>query len=196
MGNLIGSERGVCWENLELARHLETLRHDHNLSLEEVAKRSGVSRATLSRIERGTTSPTAQVLGRLCAAYGLTTSQLLLNVEKIGPSIVKWAEAFCWEDPATRYRRTSVSPPQPGFQIELVYGELPAAQRIEYPHPSRHGLEQHILVLKGKLRIECQGETYAVGERDCLRFFLNGPTVFETNAEQAAQYLVALRVPT
>jgi DNA-binding XRE family transcriptional regulator len=35
---------------------------------------SGVSRAMISRIERGEASPTAQLLSRLCAALDLTLS--------------------------------------------------------------------------------------------------------------------------
>ena len=48
-----------------LARRLKALRHEHALSLDELASRSGVSRTTLSRLENAETSPTANALGRL-----------------------------------------------------------------------------------------------------------------------------------
>ncbi len=60
-----------------LAQRLRELRMERSWSLEELATKSGVSRATLSRIENNEVSPTAAVLGRLCAAFELTLSRLL-----------------------------------------------------------------------------------------------------------------------
>jgi transcriptional regulator with XRE-family HTH domain len=64
-----------------LAARLATLRREHGWSLDELAARSGISRASLSRLERGETSPTAAMLGRLCTAYGRTMSRLLHEIE-------------------------------------------------------------------------------------------------------------------
>ena len=52
-----------------LAQRLRQLRGERSWSLEELATKSGVSRATLSRIENHEVSPTASVLGKLCAAF-------------------------------------------------------------------------------------------------------------------------------
>ena len=54
--------------NARLAQRLRELRHERGWSLDELAARSGVSRATLSRLENNEVSPTAAVLGRLCPA--------------------------------------------------------------------------------------------------------------------------------
>ena len=179
-----------------IAHRLEALRHERGHSLDEVAQISGVSRATLSRIERGETSPTAGVLGKLCTAYGLTMSQLLLDVEKDAPSKISWADAFRWHDPETGFARTSISPPQPGYQIELIWAELPAGARIEYEAPPVRGLEQHVLLLSGELKIDCAGERYALARQDCLRFHLSGASAFESTGQEAATYILAVRRPT
>ena len=65
----------------QISARLRKLRAERNWSLDELARRSGVSRATLSRLENAEVSPTASVLGRLCAAYGLTMSRLMRMVE-------------------------------------------------------------------------------------------------------------------
>lgn len=67
-----------------LAARLAELRGERGWFPEELARRSGVSRSTLSRAERGEISLTASLLGRLCAVYGRTMSQLLSEVE-VGP---------------------------------------------------------------------------------------------------------------
>ena len=54
----------------QIAQRLKSLRAERDWSLDELAKRSGVSRATLSRLENAEVSPTASVLGKLCAALG------------------------------------------------------------------------------------------------------------------------------
>jgi transcriptional regulator with XRE-family HTH domain len=176
-----------------LAERLEALRQQRSLSLDQAALRSGVSRATLSRIERGETSPTAYVLGKLCAAYSLTMSQLLLGVEQDAPRKIEWCESLSWQDPETGFKRTSVSPPQAGYQVELIWAELPAGQRIAYERPPQSGIEQHVLLLSGSLTVECDGDAFDLGERDCLRFHLSGPTAFENMSDQAATYIIALR---
>ncbi len=60
-----------------LGERLQRLRTERKWSLTELAEESGVSRAMINRVERGVSSPTATILGRLSGAFGLTISQLL-----------------------------------------------------------------------------------------------------------------------
>ncbi|HEY9272046.1 helix-turn-helix transcriptional regulator, partial [Achromobacter sp.] len=64
-----------------IAGRLKALRQERGWSLDELAGRAGLSRATLSRLENAEVSPTASALGKLCGAYGLTMSRLMLMVE-------------------------------------------------------------------------------------------------------------------
>ena len=66
-----------------LAARLAALRAERGWSLDQLSQRAGIPRATLSRLERGETSPTAALLGRLCTAYGRTMSRLLAEVEAV-----------------------------------------------------------------------------------------------------------------
>ena len=65
---------------LRIAQRIRSLRSERQWPLEELATRSGVSRASLSRIENGEVSPTAAVLCKVCAAFGLTLSRLMVLV--------------------------------------------------------------------------------------------------------------------
>src|SRR4051794_33060577 len=108
MGNLNSNDIRA---DQRLAQRLRTLRAERIWSLDELASRSGVSRATLSRLENGDVSPTASVLGKLCAAYGLTMSRLMRMVEDDFIPLVRRADQPVWIDPETGFRRRSVSPP-------------------------------------------------------------------------------------
>ena len=56
----------------------------------------------LSRMENAEVSPTAQVLGKLCAVYGLTTSRLLYMVESDAPTKTDCGSAACLARPQER----------------------------------------------------------------------------------------------
>lgn len=82
-------DNGLETADLRLAQRLADLRQQQGWSLEELAQRTGLSRATLSRVERAETSPTASLLNRLCAAYGLTMSRLLSEIEDEPPELLR-----------------------------------------------------------------------------------------------------------
>src|SRR3982751_1432621 len=99
-----------------IAARLGRLRTERGWSLEALAERSGISRPTLSRLERGELSPTAAMLGRLCTTFGWTLSRLMAEAETRAPSVVPASQQAIWTDPETGYRRRLVSPPGPGLR--------------------------------------------------------------------------------
>src|SRR5579864_2289741 len=56
---------------------LRAARRERSWPIERLASASGVSRAMISKIERGESSPTAVVLGKLSAALELSIAELL-----------------------------------------------------------------------------------------------------------------------
>jgi len=54
-----------------VARRIRQLRLRAGLSLENLAERAGVPTRTLSRVERGETSPTVRTLGRIAEGLGV-----------------------------------------------------------------------------------------------------------------------------
>jgi transcriptional regulator with XRE-family HTH domain len=178
--------------DLRLAQRLRQLRLQRQWSLDDLAARSGVSRATLSRLENNEVSPTASVLGRLAAAYELTMSRLLAQVEADTDAMVARKDQPVWTDPATGFRRRQISPPARDFDCELLECELPAGARIAYDTPSRSGLEHHLYLRSGALEVTLDGRTHTLTPGDCLRYRLYGASEFRT-ARRSAQYLLVVR---
>ena len=85
----------------KVAARVRIEREARNWSLADVAAHSGVSRAMISKIERGESSPTTTVLGRLCGAFGLTLSTFLTRAEGHAGRLIRAAEQPSWADPAT-----------------------------------------------------------------------------------------------
>jgi transcriptional regulator with XRE-family HTH domain len=176
-----------------LAQRLHQLRMERSWSLEDLATKSGVSRATLSRIENNEVSPTASVLGRLCAAFELTMSRLLADVESDLPALVPRKAQPVWIDSETGFRRRSISPPSPDFECELLQCELPAGAQIDYPLPPRQGLEHHLYLESGALELRVDGSTHRLAEGDCLRYRLHGASAFRVLNRRPARYFLVIR---
>jgi len=178
-----------------LAARLASLRGERGWSLDTLAERSGISRTTLSRLERGETSPTASLLGRLCTAYGRTMSRLIAETEAEAPQHVRAADQATWVDPETGFRRRGVSPPAAGLDAELVEAVLPAGAVISYAAPPVQGLEQHIWMLGGTLTLTLDGTVHHLEPGDCLRFRLFGPSRFAAPGPDDAHYALVVCRP-
>ena len=173
-----------------IAERLKALRKDRGWSLDELAKRSGVSRATLSRVENAEVSPTAAVLGKLCAAYGLTMSRLMHMVEDDFAPIVRRDAQLIWTDPEIGFRRRSISPPAQALAGEALECELDPGTRIDYGEPPRPGLEHHLLLIEGRLTVNIDRQRHDLRPGDCLRYQLFGASAFATPPETSARYVL------
>jgi transcriptional regulator with XRE-family HTH domain len=174
-----------------LAERLKLEREARRWSIGELAERSGVSKAMISKMERSEVSPTAALLGRISAAYGLTLSTLLSRAEHRSQMLSLAASQEEWVDPATGFRRVAVSPPHAPI-IEIVRGKLPAGAKIDYPAGSYTFIEQQILVLSGVLSFADGAKCYELRPGDCLA--LGSPTdrAFENRGKKACEYLVVI----
>src|SRR5690242_20447124 len=104
MSTIQDDARATVDLDASLAARLRAEREARGWSLSDLASRSGVSRAMISKIERGEASPTAALLGRLSGAFGLTLSTLLARAEGDASGIGRVLRASAqplWRDPAT-----------------------------------------------------------------------------------------------
>lgn len=178
-------------DSTTLARHLRNLREAHDLTLAVLAERSGLSRATLSRIENAEVSPTAETLGQLAAVYALPISQLLAPLDKGFQPVLRHSEQSFWRDPGHDFVRRSVSPPNGQLSVELIESTLGPEQTITYAAPAIPGQEHHVYVLTGQVQITVEGKAYDLTQGDCLRYILFGETVFKTSSA-LCKYVIAL----
>jgi len=178
-----------------LSARLAELRTERGWSLDELAHRAGISRSTLSRLERGEISPTASLLGKLCAVYERTMSRLLAEVESEPPRVSRRAEQAVWRDEASGFERRSVSPPHAGLRGEVVEGILRPGADIGYDAPPVPGLEQHVWVLDGALEITANRQEHRLEAGDCLRFRLWGASRFRCLGTVPARYALLVVLP-
>ncbi|MFN8828570.1 MAG: helix-turn-helix domain-containing protein [Labrys sp. (in: a-proteobacteria)] len=174
-----------------IADRLRLEREARGWSLADLAERSGVAKATISKIERQEASPTAVILVRLANAFDLTLAGLLVRAEGGQGRLSRVADQRVWRDPATGYIRRQIFN-RPDHPVEIVRVEMPAGQSVTLPASSYARIRQVVLVVEGALMIEEGGETHQLGAGDCLGFGPPGEVTIANRTALPCTYLVVL----
>jgi transcriptional regulator with XRE-family HTH domain len=173
-----------------IAARLRLERDSRGWSLADLAERSGVSKATISKIERDEVSPTAVVLVRLAGAFDLTLAGLLLRAEG-QRRLTRASEQPLWRDPRTGYLRKQVFS-RPDHPLEIIEVDLPARQQVELPASSYAHIRQAVWVRSGHLVISEAGERHLLGPGDCLGFGPPSEVIFANETSAPCAYVVVL----
>lgn len=170
---------------------IRTERESRGWSLTELSQRASVSRAMIHKVERGESSPTANLLGKLSGAFGLSISSLIARAETQQGRLLRAQDQPIWTDPETGYLRRHISP-QSDLPVDLLQITLPAGQNVPMPASAYAFQRQLIWVLQGEL-VFIEGDIrHALQQGDCLEL---GPPVdcaFRNESEQDCVYAIAL----
>jgi len=177
-----------------LARTLRSARLAQGLSTAALAARSGVSRASIVKVERADSQPSAALLARLCPPLGMTLSELFRRVEgpHSGEERVSRAEQQAvWTDPRSGYQRRNLSPPS-ATTLELTEIHLPPGAEATYPAHAYTGLHEQLWVVSGTLRLREGDQVHDLRARDCVELGPAADCTFTNPGRTVARYLVAV----
>jgi transcriptional regulator with XRE-family HTH domain len=160
------------------------------LALDEIATRTGVSRAMISRIERGEVHASAVVLDKLCAGLGISLSSLFAR-EAASP-LLRRADQPVWQDPATGYVRREVAPAGTGSPVRIVEVEFPPGAEVVFGRTPNRVLDQHVWVLSGEIEITIAGTLHILSAGDCLHMRVAEGHTFRNGGGATARYAVIL----
>jgi transcriptional regulator with XRE-family HTH domain len=177
----------------DIAERLKSLRLTQTMTLDELGTRAGVSRAMISRIERGEASPTAQLLARLCSALGTTLSRFFADGESTGDPLSRRKDQRVWRDPETGYLRRSVSPDGTGSPVDIVEVEFPPGGRVMFEQQQFDaGLTQHLWLFEGRLTMTAGDQTHVLEAGDCLFMRVAEAHIFHNPHGKPARYAIIL----
>lgn len=181
--------------NQHIAQHIRELRLAKGYSLDQLAARSGVSRSSISLIERAATSPTAVILEKLAAALDVSLASLFVfdtSANQPQP-LLRYEQQSQWRDPASGYLRRNLSPVSVASPMQLVEVTFPAHTQVAYDFvPREVKVYQQIWLLHGQMQIHLGEQSYTLQQGDCLSIQLNQPIIFQNSTADEACYLVAV----
>ncbi len=178
-----------------LGPRVRALREAMDLSLRDLAERSGVSAPMLSQVERGETSPTLHIATRIAAGLELRLSQLLRLDEDGAVTVVRSGERRKGPAAVAGHSYEILTPPLPGQRAELSRHTLaPGAVTGGPGDPPRHepGSRETALVERGTLVLHCDGQRYELLDGDSVTFDADLNHHFENPGPEEAVLLAVL----
>jgi transcriptional regulator with XRE-family HTH domain len=181
-----GDELGAAELGKRVSDNLRTLRRSRDLSLDQLAQASGVSRAALSQIETGKANPTLGVLWKIAVGLGIPFSELL-GEGRTSVSILRRADTQVLRSADGKFESRPLAPAGATPFVELY--ELKLAAR------ARHASEPHavstreiVVVLSGSLRLTTGDATHDLAAGDSILFAADVPHVYENPGNSEARY--------
>jgi transcriptional regulator with XRE-family HTH domain len=175
-----------------LGGRVKELRKARGLTLDGLSGMSGVSRAMISKLERGEKSPTLVVAAKLAEGFGVSLSQLVGVEEKKEVIVVGRDRRMVMRDPETGFERHLLSPSFGGRALEFIKNIVPeGGSSGEFP-PHREGVEEYISVEKGRLRAVVGGEELFLEEGDSIYFEADSPHSFDNAGEGECHYYLVI----
>lgn len=183
------AEEAVSSERL--GERVRTMRRGAGLTLDELAERAGVSRAMLSKVERGEKNPTLVVAARISEGLSVTLTQLIETEKRGSVVVIPRAGRRVMRDPETGFERQAIAPDPGGRGVELVYNVVPEGSTSgEFP-PHRKGVEAYVVVERGRLRAVLGSEEHVLETGDAVYFEADVPHRFDNAGEgECGYYLV------
>src|SRR3954471_11930791 len=167
-----------------------------DLSLRDLAERSGVSAPMLSQVERGETSPTLSVAGRIAAGLELTLSQLLRLDESEGGAVGRGSDRLGVRGGRRGGHAADVATPGvPGQPAELTIHTLePGAATGGPGDPPMHepGSRETALVTIGQVKLVCDGVGYDLDTGDAVTFDADLAHHFENQGQAEASFIAVV----
>ena len=198
------SERGLNENSVvdtvsagRLGTRVRELRLVRGLTLEALAERSSVSRAMISKLERGEKNPTLVVAAKVAEGLGVSLSALLGIKERRRVVMVPRDRRPVMQDPRTGFERQLLSPTFEDQGAEFARIAVPEGSTSGELPPYRKGTEEYVLVEKGRLMAILGGDKYLLKEGDALYFEADVVHRFDNAGEgECTYYLVTVSKET
>ncbi len=173
-----------------IAANLRRLRVKRGLSLERLARLTTVSRAMLGQIELGQSTPTINVMWKIAHGLGVPFSALITEKPRVSATLLPHAEAKILESAGGGFSTRSLFPFDRARKVEFYELRL-QPQTTETADGHALGTTENLVVVRGQLEIEVEGQSYRLGPGDALHFEADAAHVYRSSGEsEVLAYLV------
>ena len=176
-----------------LGQRLRALRHQHNLTLRQVADATGLSTALLSQIENGRTDPSVTTLRKLAQVFEADMATLFRDPDAPAVHVSRPGERFRMAAPAGLITYERVTPGRGDFEVlraELAPGD------VSSEHAWGHDSTECVYVLDGEIDVTVGAETHRIAAGEAVTFDSRQPHRYANVSDAPAAFLLTVSPPT
>ena len=183
-----GDEIGAAELTRRVADNLRTLRKQRDLSLDDLAARSGVSRASLSQIETSKTNPTIAILWKIAAGLGVPFASLLgeERVERV--RVLRRGYTQVLRSADGRLESRPLTPAGASPMVECYELRL-APRSTSQSDAHAKGTCESLTVLTGSLRLHVGDQVADLSAGDSVYFEADVAHTYENPGRVESRYV-------
>lgn len=160
-----------------LARNLHRVRLKRAKSLSALARDAGISKATLSGLERGTGNPSIDTVWSLAQALNVPFGALFDDTAADVIRVTRLADAqVVSSEPGFTRRRLLSREARGGTELYVLDLER-GVRRAAAAHSP--GVVEHVIVVRGRVDVGPDGDSLVLGPGDCVTFSADRPHHYE-----------------
>lgn len=177
----------------DVGERIRTLRTRRGLSLEDVARRAGISRSMLSAVERGTKVPSILIMDHIATALDTSIARLIAEERTHRVVVLPRDQQDVLHDPSGWERRI-LSPVLPGVEFELMRTTIGPGVNAGTFSPHARGSREYVAIEQGTLRLTINGTVYTLEAGDSIYYDGDCSHTFENPASTPCIYYLAMDV--
>lgn len=176
-----------------IAFNLNKLRTERGLTLGQLAKMSGISKAILSDIEKGGSNPTINTIWKIANGLNVPYTRLMEVAEPDG-TVVRKTDTAEQRDETGAYRVYCYFSAAPERNFELFYCELDAeSANTSIAHSPK--AQEYIYVMEGCLKLRTSAAEYVMNAGDALVFSSAVSHTYINSGKTMAKFMVVNYYP-
>ena len=176
-----------------VANNLKRLREGKKMSLDAVAKVSGVSKSMLGQIERGDVNPTLSTVWKIANGLKVSFTELMTRPE-MDFEVIRREEVEPVTGDGGRYRNFPMFPFDGERRFEIYYIEMDPASHLEAePHPD--GTQEFVTAFSGALTVCVDNHELAVESGSSLRFKADRPHSYRNTSDEICRLSMVIYYP-
>ncbi|MFI6578504.1 helix-turn-helix domain-containing protein [Nocardiopsis sp. NPDC050513] len=152
----------------QIAPRLRQARERKDVSLADLARATGISTSTLSRLESAQRKPSLELLLPITAALGIALDEIVSAPRVLDPRVP--------QQPTSRGGRVLVPLSRQQGEPRAYKMTIPAHD--EQPHLRTHTGHEWLYVLRGRLRVRLGDQDFVMGEGEAAEFDCQVPHWF------------------
>jgi transcriptional regulator with XRE-family HTH domain len=181
-----GDDVGAAELGRRVAENLRQRRKARSMSLDDLARASGVSRAALSQIETCKSNPTVGVLWKIAVGLAVPVAELI-GAPRSGAVVLRRGDSQILRSADGKFESRPLAPAGASPMVELYELRL-MARATHASEAHAPGTHEMIVVLSGGLRLHVDGEIHELGAGDSIAFAADRPHAYENPASSEARY--------